>query len=316
MFAYDPQYAPIEALDQSFLDRLISDPELIVVSHLKAKFDTTNRVSDFHAGDLILRSGDRVVVETDKGTNIATVVSTPVRMLAPRRSLRRVLRLASTEDRSHHDFNVQKERDAFRFCLERIRARKLPMKLVSAELLHSDNKAIFYFSADGRVDFRALVKDLAAHLWTRIEMRQIGIRDEAKMVGGVGSCGRELCCSTWLPEFTPVTIKMAKYQGLVLNPQKVSGLCGRLMCCLGYEQDHYAELRRALPKVGATVQTPDGVGRVKELHLLRKQARVLVGDAMAIWDVDQLSPYVSTDEADAGGAQDDPGRDEATEDDA
>lgn len=286
----DPTFPALEVLDQAFLGRVLDDPELVVVSRVKAKFDTTNRVADFHAGDLHLLPGDRVVVETDKGTNLATVVGPPQRALAPRRSLRRVLRPATVEDHSHHDFNLQKERDAFRYCLERIRARGLPMKLVGAELLHSDNKAIFYFSADGRVDFRALVKDLASHLWTRIEMRQIGIRDEAKMVGGVGSCGRELCCSTWLPEFAPVTIKMAKYQGLVLNPQKVSGLCGRLMCCLGYEQEHYAELRRVLPRVGSTVQTPDGVGRVKELQLLKRHVRVLVGETMTIWPVERVRP--------------------------
>ena len=284
----DPAFPPLEDLDQSFLSRVLDDPELVVVTRVKAKFDTTNRVADFHAGDLVLRPGDRVVVETDKGTNLATIVGVPQRAMAPRRSLRRVLRPATGQDQSHHDFNAQKERDAFRFCLERIRARGLPMKLVGAELLHSDNKAIFYFSADGRVDFRALVKDLASHLWTRIEMRQIGIRDEAKMVGGIGSCGRELCCSTWLPEFAPVTIKMAKYQGLVLNPQKVSGLCGRLMCCLGYEQDHYAELRRVLPRVGSTVETPEGPGRVKELQLLRKQVRVLVGDTLTTWPVERV----------------------------
>ncbi|GMV43901.1 MAG: hypothetical protein AMXMBFR64_56170 [Myxococcales bacterium] len=296
----DPEFPLLDALDQGFLAQVLADPDLVVVRRVKAKFDTTNRVADFHAGDLVLRTGDRVVVETDKGTNVATVVGTPTAALAPRRSLRRILRKASAEDRGHHDFNAQKEREAFRYCLERIRARSLDMKLVTVELMHSDNKAIFYFSAEGRVDFRALVKDLAAHLWTRIEMRQIGIRDEAKMVGGVGSCGRELCCSTWLPEFTPVTIKMAKYQGLVLNPQKVSGLCGRLMCCLGYEQDHYMELRRSLPRVGATVSTPDGVGRVKELHLLKKQVRVLVGETLSTWDVDRVAP------AEAAPAEDDP----------
>lgn len=296
----DPEFPPLDALDQGFLAQVLADPDLVVVRRVKAKFDTTNRVADFHAGDLVLRTGDRVVVETDKGTNVATVVGTPTLTLAPRRSLRRILRKASTEDRGHHAFNAQKEREAFRYCLERIRARSLDMKLVTVELMHSDNKAIFYFSAEGRVDFRALVKDLAAHLWTRIEMRQIGIRDEAKMVGGVGSCGRELCCSTWLPEFTPVTIKMAKYQGLVLNPQKVSGLCGRLMCCLGYEQDHYMELRRSLPRVGATVSTPDGIGRVKELHLLKKQVRVLVGETLSTWDVDRVAP------AEAAPAEDEP----------
>jgi cell fate regulator YaaT (PSP1 superfamily) len=217
-------------------------------------------------------------------------VSEPARGFAPRRSLRRVLRKATPDDERHYDHNASKEREAFRFCLERIRSRELPMKLVSAEFLHSDNKAIFYFSATGRVDFRGLVKDLASHLWTRIEMRQIGIRDEAKMVGGIGSCGRELCCTTWLPEFTPVTIKMAKYQGLVLNPQKVSGLCGRLMCCLGYEQDHYAELRRILPRVGSTVRTPDGVGKVKELQLLRKTVKVLVGEAFLTFDASEVGP--------------------------
>ena len=285
----DPELGSAARLDQSFLDEL-SDPELVVVTKVLVKFDSTRRCASFNGNDIPLATGDPVIVETDKGTSFGTVVAEPARVLAPKRSLRRVLRKVTTEDERHHSRNDQKEREAFRFCLERIRARALPMKLIAVEFLHSDNKAIFYFSADGRIDFRMLVKDLAAQLWTRIEMRQIGIRDEAKMVGGIGGCGRELCCSTWLPEFTPVTIKMAKYQGLVLNPQKVSGLCGRLMCCLGYEQDHYVELRRSLPRVGSNVSTPEGTGKVKELQLLRKLVRVQVGEELHTFPADDVTP--------------------------
>jgi cell fate regulator YaaT (PSP1 superfamily) len=188
--------------------------------------------------------------------------------------LRRILRRAVATDERARDKNVAKEREAYLFCKQRIRERALPMKLTRVEYPLASGKVIFYFASDERVDFRDLVKDLAARLHTRIEMRQIGARDEAKMVGGIGSCGRELCCTTWLPAFVPVSIKMAKDQGLVLNPSKVSGQCGRLKCCLVYEQDLYKEMRKTLPKVGKRVTTPAGDGKVVELDVLRQRVRV------------------------------------------
>jgi cell fate regulator YaaT (PSP1 superfamily) len=188
--------------------------------------------------------------------------------------LRRVLRLAADADERAQEKSAVREREAYVFCRQRIRERRLPMKMVRVEYPLQSGKVLFYFSSEERVDFRDLVKDLAQRLHARIEMRQIGARDEAKLVGGIGSCGRELCCSTWLPAFVPVSIKMAKDQGLVLNPSKVSGQCGRLKCCLVYEQDTYKEMRKTLPKVGKRVTTPAGDGKVVELDVLRQRVRV------------------------------------------
>jgi cell fate regulator YaaT (PSP1 superfamily) len=237
------------------------------------KFRDAGTIYEFDAADASYARGARVVVESDRGPIVGTIAVTSRRLpvLDP---LRRILRPATAADESARDRNLAKERDAFLFCKQRIRERNLPMKLTRVEYPLSSGKVLFYFASDERIDFRDLVKDLAARLHTRIEMRQIGARDEAKMVGGIGSCGRELCCSTFLPAFVPVSIKMAKDQGLVLNPSKVSGQCGRLKCCLVYEHDLYKEMRKTLPKVGKRVSTPAGDGKVVELDVLRQRVRV------------------------------------------
>ena len=191
--------------------------------------------------------------------------------------LKSVIRLATNEDRRIEERNREKEKEAFQICLEKIRKHKLEMKLIDAEYTFDNNKVLFYFTADGRIDFRELVKDLAAVFRTRIELRQIGVRDETKIRGGIGICGRELCCHTYLSEFAPVSIKMAKEQNLSLNPTKISGVCGRLMCCLTNEQETYEKLNSRLPSTGDTVTTPEGLkGEVQSLSVLRQLVKVIV----------------------------------------
>lgn len=216
------------------------------------KFQQAGRQYDFNALSLDLKAGERVIVETDRGRAMATVVAVPREIEeneAPE-GLKPILRVATEEDLSLAKANSAREKDAYQHCLERIDARQLEMKLVRAEYAFDGSKIIFYFTADGRIDFRELVKDLAHHFHTRIEMRQIGVRDEAKMVGGLGICGRELCCCSFLTQFSPVSVKMAKEQGLALNPTKISGQCGRLLCCLGYEFNTYSALKKGMPKCG------------------------------------------------------------------
>ncbi len=201
------------------------------------RFKTAGKIYHFDAGDLDLKRGDVVIVEVDKGIGMGRVVFAPVEMDERRleRALKKIVRKADDVDLERNRFNRDREEEAFRICKEKIAKYKLPMKLVDVEYLFDSSKAIFYFTSETRVDFRDLVKDLASCFYTRIEMRQIGVRDEAKHVGGLGPCGRELCCASFLKDFEPVTVKMAKEQNLTLNPLKISGLCGRLMCCLGYE---------------------------------------------------------------------------------
>ena len=191
--------------------------------------------------------------------------------------LKAIIRVATPEDDERELKNREKEKEAFKICLEKIAKHNLDMKLIKAEYTFDNNKVLFYFTADGRIDFRELVKDLAAVFKTRIELRQIGVRDETKILGGIGSCGRPLCCATFLPEFNPVSIKMAKEQNLSLNPTKISGVCGRLMCCLKNEQDTYEELNSHLPNVGDSVTTPDKlVGEVSSVNVLRQRVKVLI----------------------------------------
>lgn len=219
------------------------------------KFQQAGRQYDFNALTLELKAGDKVIVETDRGRAMATVVIPPREILeseAPE-GLKSILRIATEEDLALAETNAAREKTAHRFCKERIHERKLEMKLVRAEYAFDGSKIIFFFTADGRIDFRELVKDLAHHFHTRIEMRQIGVRDEAKLVGGLGICGRELCCCSFLTQFSPVSVKMAKEQGLALNPTKISGQCGRLLCCLGYEYETYGELKKGMPKCGKKV---------------------------------------------------------------
>lgn len=207
------------------------------------RFKRASKIYDFDANGLDLSPDDTVIVEVEKGMGMAHVV-VPPREVDPstlKRKLKKVIRKADDVDMERQGFNVEREEKAFRVCREKIEKYKLPMKLVRVEYLFDSSKAIFYFTSETRVDFRQLVKDLAGHFHTRIEMRQIGVRDEAKMIGGIGPCGRELCCAGFLSEFEPVTIKMAKEQNLALNPSKISGICGRLMCCLGYEHGMYKD---------------------------------------------------------------------------
>ena len=223
--------------------------------------------------------GTRVIVETAKGVEMGTVVLPPTKMqeekiVAP---LKGIVRLATKEDEDHEQKNREKEAEAFVVCKQKIAKHKLEMKLIAAEYTFDRNKLLFYFTADGRIDFRELVKDLAAVFRTRIELRQIGVRDETKIRGGIGICGRPLCCSTYLSEFAAVSIKMAKEQNLSLNPTKISGVCGRLMCCLTNEEETYEELNSQLPSVGDMVTTPDQLsGVVHSLSVLRKQVKVIV----------------------------------------
>lgn len=234
------------------------------------RFKNKGKVYYFDPGEHKLEKGSRVVVETTRGLECGEVMigntevddSTVVSPLKP------VVRPATKEDLKRSRDNEEKEKRAFGICQEKIAAHKLEMKLVDVEYAFDNSKILFYFTADGRVDFRELVKDLASVFRTRIELRQIGVRDEAKMLGGLGICGRPFCCSQFLNDFQPVSIKMAKEQGLSLNPVKISGTCGRLMCCLKYEQEAYLDLLRTTPKVNAVVSTPDGKGVVIDQNLL------------------------------------------------
>ncbi|MDQ7794417.1 MAG: stage 0 sporulation family protein [bacterium] len=235
------------------------------------RFRRAGKVYYFAPGDLELAAGDRVLVETVRGVELGQVVG-PARDVAEAditTPLKAVIRRATGEDLASIQDNRAKERDALRVAKEKVEARGLDMNLVDVEYGFDGGRIIFYFTADGRVDFRELVKDLAAVFRTRIELRQIGVRDEAKLLGGLGACGRELCCCSFLTDFQPVSIRMAKDQNLSLNPAKISGLCGRLMCCLRYESDHYERGRSALPEVGSRVATPEGHGKVTAVNPLR-----------------------------------------------
>ena len=235
------------------------------------KFKESGKSYYFDPRDTELKQGDEVIVETARGMEYG-VVAHGVKEIPDDeviQPLREVVRAATDADREQLKKNKEKEREAFLICEEKIAAHKLEMKLVDVEYTFDSNKILFYFTADGRIDFRELVKDIASVFRTRIELRQIGIRDEAKMLGGIGICGRGLCCSTFLEGFHPVSIKMAKEQGLSLNPTKISGNCGRLMCCLKYEQNCYDELAKITPSAGAIVMTPDGKGVVHSVLMLK-----------------------------------------------
>ena len=244
---------------------------------VQVRFRDRAKGTTFDAGEHMVEPGDELVVETDQGLAVGVAVGRSVRALTTE-ALPRLIRPLDHGGQRQQRRNRTREEEALEFCRERMEARRLKMKLIRVDYLHGGNKAIFYFTSDSRVDFRELVRDLAQRLHTRIVMRQVGVRDEARMVGGIGSCGCELCCSIWLPRFEPVSIRMAKDQGMVLNPQKVSGQCGRLKCCLGYELTQYLECRKGLPKMGKKVITPQGNGRVVELDILRRLVRVLSSD--------------------------------------
>jgi len=244
------------------------------------RFRETGKVYYFAPGDIQADASSYVVVETARGLEFGEVVTpnklVPTAEIVP--PLRPVVRNATQEDIERHEANIALEKNAFDVCLEKIREHKMDMKLIDAEYTFDNSKLLFYFSAEGRVDFRELVKDLASVFRTRIELRQIGIRDEAKMMGGIGICGRPFCCTTFLSDFAQVSIKMAKEQNLSLNSAKISGTCGRLMCCLNYEYKTYEEELRLTPPVGSRVKTDDGVGVVTEITPLSGMLKVSLAD--------------------------------------
>ncbi len=243
------------------------------------RFRRAGKVYYFSPGKLNIQKDDHVIVETARGVEYGHVVIgmkevEDDKVIQP---LKPVIRLATAQDDAQEEGNREKEREAFQICLEKIRKHKLDMKLIDAEYTFDNNKVLFYFTADGRIDFRELVKDLASVFKTRIELRQIGVRDETKILGGIGICGRPLCCNTHQSEFLPVSIKMAKEQNLSLNPTKISGVCGRLMCCLKHEEETYEELNSRLPGVGDHVTARDGSkGEVSSVNVLRQLVKVIV----------------------------------------
>ena len=244
------------------------------------RFKRLGKIYFFDPKWLEVKKGESVVVETSQGEEIAEVV-VPNRMIEEEKivaPLKKVLRLASQKDLKHAEECRKKEKEAFGVCNKKIKEHKLEMTLTDVEYKFDNSKILFYFTADGRVDFRDLVKDLAAIYKTRIELRQIGVRDEVKRIGGNGVCGRELCCCSFLNDFETVSIKMAKEQNISLNPSKISGNCGRLMCCLKYEQDVYEEKAQKLPNIGAIVKTPDGQGEVEGLETLKEVVKVKIKD--------------------------------------
>ncbi|QEK13399.1 stage 0 sporulation family protein [Crassaminicella thermophila] len=247
-----------------------------MVTVVGVRFKKAGKIYYFDPDAIEVKKGQNVIVETARGVEFGEVVVGPKEVMeedivAP---LKKVLRVATLEDEIQNKQNIEKQKEAFEICLEKIMQHKLEMKLIDVEYTFDNNKVIFYFTADGRVDFRELVKDLAAIFKTRIELRQIGVRDEAKMIGGLGPCGKSLCCATWLGDFEPVSIKMAKEQSLSLNPTKISGICGRLMCCLKYEHEMYQCLRENLPEPGEKILTPDGLGIVVESNVLLECVKV------------------------------------------
>ena len=240
------------------------------------RFKKAGKIYYFEPGELTIDIKENVIVETARGIEFGEVVVAN-RLIDENEigsPLKNVIRIATEEDRKQAVENEKKEKEAFNICLQKISDHSLDMKLIDTEYTFDNNKVLFYFTADGRVDFRDLVKDLASVFKTRIELRQIGVRDESKMLGGIGVCGRILCCKSYLGEFQPVSIKMAKEQGLSLNPTKISGTCGRLMCCLRYEQETYEEKLGRVPKVGAIIETPEGQGTVMEVNILRELVKV------------------------------------------
>ena len=250
-----------------------------MIKVIGVRFRAAGKIYYFDPVGMEIKTGDNVIVETARGIEFGYVVlgSREVEEDKVIQPLKPVIRMATEEDRRIEARNKEKEKEAFAICLEKIRKRGLEMKLIDAEYTFDNNKVLFYFTADGRIDFRELVKDLAAVFKTRIELRQVGVRDETKILGGIGICGRPLCCHSYLSEFIPVSIKMAKEQSLSLNPSKISGVCGRLMCCLKNEEETYQVLNSKLPNAGDFVTTDDGLkGEVHSVNVLRQLIKVLV----------------------------------------
>ncbi|HUH00668.1 MAG TPA: regulatory iron-sulfur-containing complex subunit RicT, partial [Kofleriaceae bacterium] len=302
---------PDDAADRSDEDpvsRCVFDeeeaPAQPVLNIVGVKFASAGRIYSYDGGDGIYARGDEVLVDSDRGPRIGTVVTSSTRRPHGGARLKRVMRHPDKNDRRALERNELKEAETLAAARDAARALELPIKVFRAELAHSGpskTKARVYFTSEERVDFRDLVRELSRTQHLRVEMRQIGVRDQAKMVGGIGSCGMELCCSTWLPEFVPVSIKNAKDQGLVLNPSKVSGQCGRLKCCLVYEQETYAALRKGLPKLGKRVITEVGEGRVVEVDVLRQRVRVShPGGEVAVFGKDEVKPLFPSQQQASG----------------
>jgi cell fate regulator YaaT (PSP1 superfamily) len=250
-----------------------------MVTVIGVRFRKAGKVYYFDPAHYEIKRDDHVIVETARGIEYGTVVLPPRNIENDKviQPLKQVIRVATQEDDQTEARNREKEKKAYQICLEKIKKHGLEMKLIDTEYTFDNNKVLFYFTADGRVDFRELVKDLAAVFKTRIELRQIGVRDETKILGGIGICGRPLCCATYLSEFIPVSIKMAKEQNLSLNPTKISGVCGRLMCCLKNEEEAYEELNSRLPNIGDMVTTPEGLkGEVQSVSVLKQLVKVIV----------------------------------------
>jgi cell fate regulator YaaT (PSP1 superfamily) len=258
------------------------------------RFREGGKIYHFAPGHFVLKEGDEVIVKTEKGLSLG-IVATPVTRRDPnypKDQLKEVFRLANDNDRQQYQECLAREKEARQFCQERIDDRHLPMTLVDVESFFDGSKIIFYFYADGRVDFRELVKDLVKRFHTRVELRQIGVRNKAKMIGGVGPCGRELCCATFLKEFHSVSVKMAKEQNLSLNPTKISGVCGRLMCCLKYEYADYLQMKRGMPKVGKRINTAEGEGKVVRQNVMENRVVIALNDGREIeFDVTNLCPH-------------------------
>jgi cell fate regulator YaaT (PSP1 superfamily) len=267
----------------------VSEPKAPTVNLAGVKLDPRGRVLACDAGDLELRHGERVVVDDGRDAEVGVVAVPSAARSAPG-PMPRILRRADARDLDRVVAAERRAAEARRFARERAAAQGLPIKLFRVDFQRG-GRAVFYFASEARVDFRELVRELAAHTHGRVEMRQVGVRDEAKIVGGIGSCGRELCCSTFLPKFAPVSIKMAKHQNLAMSPARVSGQCGRLKCCLVYEDANYVDAAAALPRIGKRVGTPDGVGRVGELDVLRGRVRVYFdGQPPKTFTADDLQP--------------------------
>lgn len=265
-----------------------------MVTVVGIRFKKAGKIYYFDPGQNKIEKEDNVIVETTRGVEFGNCVIGPKEVEEDKivQPLKSVIRKATDEDEQKYKENKAKEEDAFQLCMEKIQKHNLVMKLIDVEYTFDNNKIIFYFTADGRVDFRELVKDLASVFRTRIELRQIGVRDEAKMIGGLGPCGRPMCCSAHLGDFAPVSIKMAKEQNLSLNPTKISGICGRLMCCLNYEQSTYEDIRKRLPKVGAIVKTKYGENEVISNNVVKESVKIKVKDN----DDDERVEEVSIDE--------------------
>lgn len=274
------------------------------------RFKEVGKVYYFDPDDLEIKVGDQVIVETVRGKEYGEAVVSPrwIDEKEVNQPLRKIIRKATKDDKIQLTKNHEDEKEALSVCSQKVEEHQLPMKLVDVEYTFDRSKIIFYFTAEGRVDFRNLVKDLASVFRTRIELRQIGVRDEAKMIGGLGSCGRELCCSTFLGDFETVSIKMAKEQNLSLNPNKISGICGRLMCCLKYENENYENLKKKMPREGTRVKTAFGVGVIDSVYLLQEQILVKFADGkkeiFTMEDVEKVEKSTPLDPLDAGATTD------------